>query len=331
MFTIGGAATVNGVAGNIMANAGSVYGVGGSITIEQSSLNATGGILLSPGQTLLINGTGGGAAGFVGVTAKGSLPLQFAGSVVLNADGSGVAGAGGSISVSAGRFVFGGSNVMLSAKGGTGGNGGTISVLSTGPSGSASDLVIGGGANQFSIDASGGSAGSTRGNGGAVLLSVASSTNSLNVLSNLALSPLGLVGDGGRLTAKGAGNVLFSNGITMNGGTLAGKGGSVAITGDATTSALTVGGLTSNGVNGAITANGGALSGKGGEIELNTSSANGIALSGASPVLSVLPGGKHNSVGQSDNARTEAWKHNRRHLGVRECAQWCRQRGCEHC
>ncbi len=289
-FTIG-SAVVNGVAGTLIANAGSVAGNGGNISIEQSSANSNGGILVASGQNLFVNGTADGSAGFIGITAKGLLPIQFAGATSFSANGSGVLGNAGGISLSAARYVFGGNNISVSAKGGSAANGGIVTILSTGTAGNASDLLIGTvGTNQFTINADGGSIGSAGGNAGSVSLGVASASNVVSVTSGLSLNPLGVVGNGGRLTVSGAGSVLFSGPLSLNGGTLSGKGGAVSITSGSTASAFTVGSAAVNGVNGSLTVNAGSSIGEGGQITLISTSSTGITLTGGAPVLLASPG-----------------------------------------
>jgi len=173
-----------GSAGSPAGNGGSVQLGGGNITLNPASLNVT---------PLGTNGNGGS---ILLITPLGGPPglgtVTIINGGVINASGVGN-GNGGSITINAQSLqVAAPGPVTVAANGGGTGNGGLVGVVSP-----MSNLVIGSGTGDLVISATGGSAGSSSGNGGSVLIGVPGLTldpASLNV------APLGTNGNGGTIS-----------------------------------------------------------------------------------------------------------------------------------
>src|SRR5262249_3758784 len=233
-FSVGGGGAGAGVDGNILAEAGAGGGNGGTVTIT------TGGVLLF---------TNGGT---------------ISANAVTNGDTS-KAFDGGKISLTATRMqVLDAGNFLLTANGRELGNGGEITVKSTGV---GTVLAVGTDSAQLQISATGGTANSLGGNGGSVTIAA---TNLTVDPAGLNFGPLGLVGDGGKISltagANGTAGRLFVDGNLSANGVGIGNGGTVTLVSNSTKQFIVGarGGAPLNGVNGDVTAHAGGLPGKGG-------------------------------------------------------------------
>lgn len=125
-FTISGTPSINGVQGNLRANAGSLTGKGGSISVQNDA--TSGGITIANGVTIAVNPGAVGEGGSLKFTAK----APFTSGISLNASG-GLVSRGGTIELE-GTTITGpaAGPLGLTAAGGLGGgDGGTVKVKST--------------------------------------------------------------------------------------------------------------------------------------------------------------------------------------------------------
>jgi hypothetical protein len=284
-FIIGPAATTNGVK-LISANAGPLAGNAGDIRILQLQ---TGGIIVNTLASIsatTTNGNGGSIqlatdgdmGGLVtppGPHGPGTLSLPSGG---LSVDGAGANGFGGTIYLNAGKLLVSDSAgpLRISANGSGDGSGGTIGITiwSGFLNPSTADIVVGHGAHQLEVSATGGSVGSTSGDGGTVF--VQAGRNLTIDTSAVSASPLGANGNGafqlftaganfatggysdfGLPVSQGTG-LLTINGALHSDGRGTGAGGVLLLTSSDPTG-FVVGGAPgcSQCTTGALTANGG--------------------------------------------------------------------------
>ena len=261
------------VNGTINANGGTTSGNGGSITATNTgAAGANGGITVASAASLNANATLGGG-GSATINAGGATPgaLTFGGGgSVLSANAGGPAGGailrnGGTVSVTGRTVAVTAGLQTLRANAASGGNGGSVSLTTLGNTG---DITVGSGAAGLQFSATGGSAGSTSGNGGAINLSAGRNLTSPTA-GVLTVTPLGNVGNGGQLnlTAGTAvtNGVMTVGALTAN-GAATGNGGTINLTNNSS-------GLLT--VNGAVNASAGATSGSGGAITITNTGAGG--------------------------------------------------------
>lgn len=197
-------ASVSGVQGGISVRGGTVSGAGGSLRVVNAGaggvrLTSTSFIDVSPfegrGGSVNLLGLGGPVEGPVTIAA-GTINASARGSG--NYNGGYVAVAGSNI------LVTGGGTLLLSADATGSGNGGTIAA---GTSAAMSDVFVGLAPGQIRLSATGGSVGSSGGNGG--LVAVGAGHNLTVDPAAITANPLGKNGDGA--------NILFGAGVSGTG------------------------------------------------------------------------------------------------------------------
>ena len=296
-FTLG-SSTINGVNGNITANAGSTYGSsGGSIAINSYG---SGGITVSGFSNLTVAGaTGGGTTGSINLQAINSLLTLPSGTWDMNATaGTSPSPGVGSGNFNGGQLTLQGNTLSLSgaltinANAVASGNGGMVAITTT--TNLASTVTIGTG--NIMISAQGGSSGSTMGNGGTIAVSASQNLIVNSPATSLLAGPLGKNGHGANISLTAAGQNLFITGsaLSANASQVAGavgNGGTITLVSNSNTVFNIASGATTNGFDAAapaITANGGAGSGNGGTITIRNISTGGITVS-AGNSLTVTP------------------------------------------
>jgi len=241
----------------LVANAAGA-GNGGSVIVSSLAAGSGGDLSVGSGAgELVISATGGstgsssGNGGVVQVSAGGNLTVDLAS---LKAGPLGTTGNGGTIALDAlsGNVkIVNQSVINASAVGnGTGGeillfcntlqvpSGGPFTLLANGAHAgdgghifvtiqSNSNLVIGSGAGDLVISATGGSLGSSSGNGGSVELT--SSGNLTVDLASLNVRPLGTNGNGGVVVLNSIGILKFDGSVINNSGVGNGNGGGIAL------------------------------------------------------------------------------------------------------
>lgn len=255
--------------GAIIAN--DANGNGGDLSILSSAANFTvnaGNLSVAP--TAVAGGNGGSLA----IAAElASLSLS---SSVLDGSASGSGNYnGGNISLLARTLSLPGAGLNISANGVGSGAGGSVSVVTAQ---AGSNLIVDGSTGNLKISAHGGTASSAAGDGGSVKLA---SGGNLTVNANaIDLAPRGTNGDGANYDLEAgtaSSGVLSFTGAISADGIGNGSGGSIkAVTNSS--SALTVGTGSANGISGKLSADSGANSGAGGTIWLENTSG-GINLS----------------------------------------------------
>lgn len=261
-----------------------VVGNGGEFVLQSSASDFAvnlGNLSVAP------TADGGGHGGrLVLLAAAGNLILTSAG---LDASASGNGNFhGGAIDIEARTFSIIGGVLNLLANGVGSGAGGQVSVAATG---FGSDLFVDGGAGHLAISAHGGASGSNDGAGGRVVL--AAGRNLTVNASSISLGPQGSNGDGAHFDMEagtaGSGTLLVTGAINANGiGT--GSGGSVRAAGNSS-SVLTIGSSTGNGVSGILAADSGASGGAGGVIIVENAGSGGIKLNNNLSVSAGAAGG----------------------------------------
>ncbi len=269
--TTDNAITLNMTSANTFTNSGllsSFHGSnGGSIEITSS------GNLTLAGNGAIRVGATSGSSGTILLTAPNGL-LTMSSSLSVGSSPAGNA-SGGTVTLSSSSLTLTGIGTLVLNASGTGtGNGGTINVSSTSAGG---DIVVGIGAGNLLLTATGGSLASASGNGGTVNISSG---------RNLTFDPLGLTagpqgnnGNGGsiNLTAgTAASGNLFAPGNLVANGVGSGNGGTINLTSNSSTPFNISSGATTNGVKGTITANGGGGSGNGGSVNVTNTGVGGI-------------------------------------------------------
>jgi hypothetical protein len=151
---------------------------------------------------------------------------------------SNTSGNGGAIYLQANSYSFSGSSVTLSANATGSGSGGTVTVSG------GSLLNIGSG---ILINATGGSASSSGGNGGTAMIT-ASGTLSVDP-AGIDIGPAGINGNGGTVKLTANGNLFLSSYLIANGNG-SGSGGTIDLTSNSSTPFAIGTGSTVNGVNG---------------------------------------------------------------------------------
>jgi hypothetical protein len=266
-----GAASTNGISGNILVN-NTATGLGGSLLVTNSG---TGGISLNSTANISVAASAG-SGGTVNLNStNGTLALPGG---TISASGVGAAANGGSITLNGSTVAITGGPLILQASGsGTStGNGGTVSVTATA---AASNLSFGNGAGQIEVQAN---SGSTSGNAGTISASAGGNLTA-NPTTGLIDQPLGTSGNGAiiSLTAgsNGSGNLSIANTISANAATGGGNGGSVTLLSNSATAFTITNSAQTNGINGSITANGGGVAGNsGGSITVENLGSGGINL-----------------------------------------------------
>ena len=284
----------SGTSDNIGAAAGSSGGVGGTIAITNTG---TGGISFSSNSGISVNGTSGNG-GSVTLTSNIG-PISLPGQTI-SANAGSQASYAGSITIQAFSLAITGSSPILALSANAAGTatGGTINVTTLS---STSDLIVGYPGSSLSYitaSATGGSAGSSYGDGGSISIS-AGRNLTVNPLSQyLSVSPQGQSGYGGYLAlgaGQSAGGTLIVNGaITLNGGGTTGAG-----SGSGGTIELTAKSPTAIAVNGNLTANGGSQNGYGGYIYVNNTGTGGITFTGVTTISAA--GGTGGTYGYGGN------------------------------
>lgn len=247
-MVIGGGPTVNGVSGNIIANAGLLGGSGGKISLQAQ--NTGNNLTITSASNLQFATTEGNGGSLRLYSAYDAQLFIVGGKYDANAVGSGNYN-GGTIALSKLSPV----TLDLQASATGSGDGGYIRVPES----------IGFGANQAQIRATGGSAGSASGKGGHVLISGYSGTNLTIDPAALDLRPLGTNGDGATIEVYNDGNSLRVFGSLSADGVGTGNGGRILLM--SRIGAFRVGSSAVSGIDGPVTANGGAAGGIGGEVQ----------------------------------------------------------------
>ncbi len=252
----------------LSANSGATGGIGGQITVTNTG---TGGISL--GGNLSATGVSNtaptaGNSGQITVNAGGN--VSFGGGTI-NANGvTGAASSGGAVSISAASISQAASTTeLLEANANGNANGGKVTLTTTAAGG---DINLGSaGGSTLSMEAQGGSAGSTSGNGGSVTVS---SAGALNIQSGAVdVSPQGTNGNGGTIALTAS--TVTPSAMTINtpldaDGIGTGSGGSVSLTDNSTFQLVVPAGL--------VSANSGATGGTGGQITVTNTGGGGISV-----------------------------------------------------
>lgn len=247
-----GQITGGSIAGSATTNNGSV--ALGDLIGGAASILAGGAVSVG---AVITDGTPGSDGGAITVATNGVLTLNGA-TISANAGAGGYSG--GKISLSADTVSMPG-HMAVTANASGNGNGGAFTLNAK----NAASATIGAGAGEFSVSATGGSAGSSAGKGGTLEVTLSGSLT-IDVLS-LSLGPLGNNGDGG--TVKLNANKLMVNGSLIADGVGVGNGGLVSIE---TGSGLSVFAPPSPSYVSAVSVRGGAISGNAGAIFLETRS-----------------------------------------------------------
>ena len=222
-FRIGVGTTLNGVNGTISANGFS--GVGGNITV---SAMGSGGIDLPSASALSMNATNGIGGNLI-LFAPNSAIVFGTGGGIINVNGAGLAGAGGTIKIDAQALNIVTGNYQLIANASGNAKGGAIQISVYGP---ASDLNIGSGAGEMSLQAIGNSTNpAIDGAGGSINLAAGRDINVGNT-SAINVNSLGVNGSGGKIKMlsgfSGEGNINIlagtlradAAGTTLDAGTI---------------------------------------------------------------------------------------------------------------
>lgn len=269
-FRVENGATIHGVTGKLSANAGSTAGGGGDIYIYQAS----GYINLDPNRISANASAGGGDGGDIHLSCDFGLVIHN-GTIAVDGTGN---GKGGSIQFYGPLSLTG--NLTLSADGAGTGDGGDV-WLSSQSTTFAINVGFGAPSGQLRVSASGGSAGSTAGNGGSIFIS---NYNDIIVDPNyLDVRALGKNGNGGTIYLDAGENMwswpgpafqIYPGRVLVTGtldvsGVGVGNGGTVNLYSNRAAPLNIEVGEAFNGVSGSIIANGGLLGGNGGKITLN--------------------------------------------------------------
>lgn len=268
------------------ASAGSVWiWSGGNLSIADSSISVSSGL--------------DGDGGFLDLRAgqAGSGSLAIAGDLAAN--GSGI-GKGGTITVWAPSILSAGGNNLISANGGSSGNGGSILFRADDASASISGA-------EFSFSATGGSTGSSTGNGGTIEINAG---GDLDAAGSYDLRALGQNGDGGSLTLV-AGFAGISNDIYQlnSTGSLNLGSGSFDASGTGSGSAgdiRLIGAEMAASQNAVIRADGGASGGSAGEIAVSSGKSISLDAATLSARGNGASGGKISIVAGADLSITNA-------------------------
>lgn len=229
-----GAKAVNGITGPIQVAQGAP--VGGSI-----GLTGTGGVEVLDPSLLQLGGNGGV------ITIGGSnTPDVIVHAGTLSADSTGPSGNGGQVNVMASKTVTAIGHVILSARGSGNGNGGSAFLWA-----GTGDVRLGLGAGEFEIRLTGGSAGSSAGNGGYFSTYLGDANVTVDPAA-VQVVPLGLNGSAGTMSLSTTGSLTINGNVNVNGAG-AGNGGDFYAAGKTVQ------------INGSINANGPGL-GRGGRI-----------------------------------------------------------------
>lgn len=189
-----------------------------------------------------------GNGGSVSLTTSGNLALGTTLNASADSDGK-----GGAIALSAKTITFLPETITsLKANGGGAGSGGTISVLPTGTAQPA--LVLDNSPGNFVMSATGGSTGSSSGNGGSITVSTKSSIE-VNAES-LSVEAKGLSGNGGKISLNAGTSINLHSFLLADGASTSGDGGDIVLSAKTTFAAD----------NGAIVSAMGNGNGKGGNI-----------------------------------------------------------------
>lgn len=240
-FTVG-ASTGNSVNGQLLATAGTTSGQGGSIylrIVDGSALTITS---LADLDVRPTHGAGGSLA-----LVAGNLNIP---SGTLDANAAGGNFNGGAVELALGGALS--NSLVLSANASGTGNGGSVSV---------GGVTVGLLPNQVQVSATGGSPGSSSGNGGQFSIG----DNSVVDSAAVNINPLGTNGNGGTWELFSAFSSITVNGSIVANGVGNGDGGKVFISNDS--GITTVGGSSGTlNITGNIQADGGPLGGNGGTI-----------------------------------------------------------------
>jgi len=290
--TTAGDLAIGSAAGNMIilatgGSSGSSSGDGGNVslqcanlTLDLASLNVAplgtngnggsinlfvgGNLNITNGSAINASGVGNGNGGFINVNAF-TLQLQAAGPLTLAANGAGMGGGG---------FIF----CTLT-----------------------NELVVGSGAGQLIISATGGSPGSASGNGGTVNLQSFNGDLTLDPAS-LNVAPLGNDGNGGSISLTAGANLNITSGSEINAsGVGNGNGGRISLAG-ATLQVTGAGPVT-------LAANGAGM-GSGGSISLSTPSDLTIGSGTGNFIVSATGGSPGSATGDGGNVHIEVFSHN---------------------
>ncbi len=262
-----GTPTASGVNGSISSRGGVLGGKGGTVSITSSgvTLNSLSNINVNPYQ-----GDGG----------KIDLATNFtrAPGGTMAVDASGGNFNGGSFS-SGPITITDGQHLTITANASGSGNGGSIKLTSNGDLGSA--------ANQISLQAAGGSVGSSAGDGGSItVVNQAATTIEGTALD---VNPRGLNGKGGSITLNSSFSDFHITGSLIADGVGTGDGGTVTLTNGSSQPFIVgaaSGGATTNGVDNIVSAKAGAVGGSGGIISI---SSNADLQVGSDPLINSAP------------------------------------------
>ncbi len=170
----------------VSANSGKTAGSGGTVSVSSGhDLN-----IKTSAVNAAVLGSQGNGGSITATAANGGLGGTLSLSGNLSVDGKD-SGSGGYVSLNAAQIKFPDSTArLISANGGATGNGGSITIQQTDPKGT---LDLG----SISLSATGGSKGSSVGDGGSVKVEAAGNLNASP--SKIQVQPLGLNGNGGTI------------------------------------------------------------------------------------------------------------------------------------
>src|SRR4029453_948768 len=204
-FEVGSGATVNGVTGQLVANGSATGGDGGKIEI--TNFGSGGVSITSPASISVAAPAEGGNGGEIKLAApQGRLDFN-SGTLSANAtagDDTTAAFDGGTLDLSGQSLrVPGNPPLSLNANAAGAGKGGTVKVNLTGIN---SSVTLGTGSGHLSISATGGSLGSTGGDGGTIDVAVGGSLT----VNSFSAGPLGDAGIGASLAFVAGGAAAVS-------------------------------------------------------------------------------------------------------------------------
>jgi hypothetical protein len=297
VFTTG-AASLNGVDGAVVANAGATSGAGGTLSITNSG---KGGLTISStASALFSNVATNGAGGSLTLNGgTGTLTIAAVDPINLNGVSTAAIGfAGGTANINTDRIAVTGGPLLITANGTIDKDGGNISIT-TKASTTGGDLFIGTTPTTISLSATGGSMDSLEGNGGTVTLSAG--RNLIMNTAGLTVGPLSGNGKGATIsltsgTAKvgqiGVGDLQITGTLNASGNG-EGDGGTISLTSMSNDVFVVGGAVGTNFITGNIIANGGDTvvmgKGLGGSITLSNGKGQQVEVGGLIQANSTAP------------------------------------------
>lgn len=289
----------NGGSINISTSTGTPFGIGAGAFFGVNGVN---------GDLLANAGSAGGNGGTIAVNTFGETDFVAGPTISANAAGAGVFN-GGTISIDAARVDYRGSFqgphgvALLSANGSGMGDGGSITVAGRK---AFTSITVGTGDTDIEVSATGGSAGSFGGNGGSIKII----GNYLTIApSALTAGPLGIIGNGANIDLEanqyGPGVLYISSSLSADGAQIGSGGAITLVSGFALPFQVNTGfanypaGAPRNGISGILSASAGSSFGSGGMISISTTGPQGIVFGAAPSVLvdpSVQSGGSGGTI-----------------------------------